>query len=374
MGIETKLQVLKKTSNSTTYLHLDHPKDKQSSNGALIRISGWAYAPRDEVVRIAIKRKNSIFITERNLHRSDVISHLEKKGEIVNKNSTHGFDFDFMSGDISIGFCFLGGEICWTHEIIQISQVVFEQANSFEHLLNLQEGTYKNFYFHNAKDWSKFIIFFNGALTRGKIKAEQAIFQRWSWAKKFKHPVLCIADPLTVGQNAVALAWYLGDKGRNLLPSILDQVIGEVRKINSESRFIGIGSSGGGFAAIGGTLLGRLDEAIAMNPQIDAMLFEGRSAVAAFMALRNGMPCDSDLKKYEFDQLKYNSRIIYLQNLHDEHHRDVHYKPFRQILEQSPYISHFRFIEYEDSVAGHAPPGIAQMEELIGSKFSDLLK
>jgi hypothetical protein len=214
---------------------------------------------------------------------------------------------------------------------------------------------------------------FNSLLTPDKIKKEGAVFQRWSWAKKFKHPVICVADPLTLGRNRLLLAWYLGNIGSNLLPLILDQIISEVRKKSPEIKFIGIGSSGGGFAAIGGALLGRLDEAIAMNPQTDVMLFEVKSVVSDFMAARNNSPCDSDLKKYEFGLLKPNAKITYLQNFHDKHHVNVHYKPFREILEYSLYVGHFNFIEYEDFDAGHAPPDINHMERLIGTQFSELL-
>lgn len=368
-----KLEVQKISSESSVYFQLDSPKKNDFLNGYALKIRGWAYAPTDKIVSIAIERGDSVFITERNVDRPDVKEFLKNKNEVILKESVHGFDFEFIFTEcIKIGFC-IDGHISWVYKIIEGKEIKFKESDSLEKLLTMSEGVYNNYYFHNAKDWSKFLIFFNGALTPDKIKKEGSVFQRWSWAKKFRHPVLCIADPLTVGEKRILLAWYLGRESNNILPSILDQVIALVKKYNPDVNFVGLGSSGGGFAAIAGALLGRLDEAIVINPQTDAMLFEVKSAVSDFMAARNNIPCDSDLKQYEFGMLKENSKIIYIQNLHDKHHKDVHYEPFRKKIEQTPYVKHFSFIEYEDLAAGHGPPSLGKMEELIGIYFSKLL-
>jgi hypothetical protein len=161
-----KLKIKKIPQKSSLCFHLDSPENNQDSNGGVVRVRGWVYMPFDEPVSIAIKRKNSVFLTERNTDRPDVKEFLKKRGEIVSENCVHGFDFEFMGGEgVSIGFCIDANNILWTHEISEVSHINFEEANSLEGLLNISEGVYNNFYFHNAKDWSKFIIFFNGALT-----------------------------------------------------------------------------------------------------------------------------------------------------------------------------------------------------------------
>ena len=374
MKNEMKLKIQKLQHNSSARLTLDSPKNDQFSDGLTYRVSGWAYSPHDSPIKIAIERKGSVFITDLDVIRPDVIRHLSELGLATKPDSVHGFNFEFLGGsDLRLGF-FLEGRIYWSYKISEVPQVNFSEAKNLKELFQMPKGIYENFYFHNARDWSKIIILFNGALTPAKINAEGAIFQRWSWAKKFKHPVICIADPLTIGKDGVVLAWYLGNQGRNLLPQLLDLVISEVRIISPDARLIGIGSSGGGFAAIGGALTGRLDEAIAMNPQTDAMLFEVKSAVAAFSSARHHLPCDSDLKMYDFSQLKKGSVITYLQNFHDKHHQEVHYKPFRSTVERTSYSSHFKFIEYEDVSAGHNPPDFEYMQQLIGIKFVELLK
>ena len=374
MKTETKFNIQKLQHSSTASLNLDSPKNEQSTHGLTFRIAGWAYAPHDAPMKIAIERKGTVFITDRDVIRSDVRSHLNKVGSATKIDSAHGFNFEFIGGgEVRLGFC-LEGNVYWSHKISEVPQVHFSEAKNLKELFQMPEGTYENFYFHNSGDWSKIVFLFNGALTPAKVRVEGAIFQRWSWAKKFKHPVICIADPLTIGEDGLILAWYLGDKGRNLLPRILDLVISEIRNISPHARLIGIGSSGGGFAAIGGALTGRLDEAIAMNPQTDAMLFEVKTAVSAFSDARDYLSCDSDLKMYDFSQLKDGSTITYLQNLHDNHHKEVHYKPFRSIVEHTSYLDHFRFIEYEDAAAGHNPPNFDHMQQLIGNRFFELLK
>ena len=375
MRAETKIRVDVLTKhNRQARLILDSPKSGQSSNGNTLSISGWAYAPGDAPVRIAVRRKGSTFLTTRSILRSDVYNHLKKLGEKAALDSVYGFRFDFLGDEeVFVGFE-MEGSLYWSHRVREVPLIKFIEFKTLSELLLASEGTCRNVYFHNAEDWSKAIIFFNGALTSHKMEEERTVFQRWSWAKQFKHPVISIADPLTIGEAPLVLAWYLGAKGRNALPEILSPIISEIRKKNPNVRIIGLGSSGGGFAAIGGALLGYLDEAIAMNPQTDAMEFEVKSAVLAFNEARNYAPCDSDLKSYYFSQLKRGALVTYLQNLQDKHHAEEHYKPFRAVSEISGYADRFRFIDYEDAVAGHAPPNMVEMKALIGQHFNDLLK
>ena len=370
--MKIKIDVL--TSHAQARLILESPKLGQLSNGKMLSISGWAYAPEDVPVRIAVRRKGSTFLTTRSISRPDVYNHLKRSGEEVTSDSAYGFQFEFLGGEeVFVGFE-VDGALCWSHRIREVPLIKFTEFKTLSELLQAPEGTYQNIYFHNAEDWSKIIILFNGALTPAKVDTEGAVFQRWSWAKQFRHPVISIADPLTIGEANLVLAWYLGAQGRNALPEILAPIISEIRDKTPNVRIIGIGSSGGGFAAIGGTLLGHLDEAIAMNPQTDAMRFEVKSAVSAFRTARNNAPCDSDLKSYDFSRLRPGALVTYLQNLQDKHHADEHYKPFRAVSEISGYADCFRFIDYEDAIAGHNPPNIVEMRALIGQRFSDLLK
>ena len=266
-----------------------------------------------------------------------------------------------------------GGAIHWTHRLTRWRPLAFNEFPTIPDLLRAPEGACGHVYFHDAPDWSKVLIFFNGALTADKMRAERAVFQRWSWAKRFRHPVFCIADPVTLGKNPIVLGWYLGKDGPNALPSILRPVLHAIRTRNPDARIVGFGSSGGGFAAIGAALTGHLDHAIAVNPQTDALEFEHRGAVDSFLAMRKGVPCASDLKRYDLAAMKPEARVTYVQNLGDTHHRDVHYRPFRAHCEGSAQAGRFRFVEFSDHRAGHAPPGLDGLTRLIGDEWACLL-
>jgi hypothetical protein len=79
--------------------------------------------------------------------------------------------------------------------------------DSFSDLLQGGFGYFDNIFFANGCDWSKILFLFNVAITRKKIEAglDSAIFQRWSWYNNFRHPVFCIADPLTIGLYNIPL-------------------------------------------------------------------------------------------------------------------------------------------------------------------------
>lgn len=363
--------------NNNKVLHyLETPKSGDFLGPENFSIRGWAYANTGAELRVAIRHKGKIFFYEKDGFRPDVERYLHSKGFIKNIKSHHGFNFQLsIQEDFQIGFE-LCGEIIWAYEASKCSPPNVKKFTEFKDLKSLlqsEEGVCENVYFHNASDWSKIVILFNGALTPAKVKAEKAIFQRWSWARHFKHPVLSIADPLTIADDPIVLGWYLGSSDTNALPHILNPIIYAVREINPQARLVGIGSSGGGFAAIGATLTGHLDEAIAINPQTDAILFEHRQSVERFLAKRNGAPCDSDLKKYDLSKINRNGRITYLQNLYDRHHFDVHYSPFKNFCQQGEYANHFNFIEYADEKSGHNPPNLKELSAILGNNFSILL-
>lgn len=241
-------------------------------------------------------------------------------------------------------------------------------------LLISNEGTCKEIFFHSAKDWSKVVDLLSRALTEEKIRAERAPFQRWSWAKRFKHPVFCVVDPLTLGEDRLLLGWYLGKEGKNDLPRTLMPIVEHIRNINPTVEIIGFGSSGGGFAAIAATLLGCTDRAIAINPQTNALKFNVRDAVDSFQRKRRYTTCQSDLSKYGVSNLGPDSSILYVQNTFDTHHFTEHYLPFRRIYEQSSRRSAFSYIEYQDEKSGHMPPNLDQLCAIVGDGFTELLR
>jgi hypothetical protein len=373
--MKIEINLIDQSSKILHYLEL--PKSGDDLNAADLNIRGWAYEKTGAELKVAIRYKRQIFITEKDIYRSDVEGYLQKKGFTKNIKSPHGFNIHFpIEDNLQIGFEIFN-EINWIYSIsINKSPNIekFTEFTDLKSLLRSKEGVFENIYFHNADDWTKVIFLFNGALTPAKIKAEQAIFQRWSWAKSFRHPVLSIADPLTIAPNPIVLGWYLGSDKTNALPHLLKPIINALREINPQIHLIGLGSSGGGFAAIAATLTGHLNEAIAINPQTDAILFEKKGEVDAFLSKTNGKTGNSDLKKYDFSKIKSNGRITYLQNLYDSHHFDVHYSPFNDFCQQSDYSSHFNFIKYSDEKSGHNPPSLEALSDILGNEFKLLLK
>lgn len=367
-----KIRIEKINGNSAIKSFLNPEIAGHASNGK-VTLSGWAYSAAGVVRDVVVKSNGTIFKTGINIFRQDVERHLQKMN-FSNISQPLGYKFDFLfTAGMELGYE-VNGTCEWIYRLHANDLVEFRQFDSITDLLDTAEGVCGNVYFHNADDWSKIIVMFNGALTPGKVAAEKAIFQRWSWAKHFKHPVAVIADPLTIDKNPIHLGWYLGATGRNALPEMVGPLLASIREKSPDSKIVAFGSSGGGFAAIGGTLLGLFDEAIAINPQVDVLKFEVRDAVDRFMKKRGGMPCDSDLKSYKFSRIKACGKIRYVQNRSDHHHFEIHYRPFRNLCLASDMVDKISFTEYDDEKAGHMPPHLPALTKIVGEPFSILLK
>lgn len=374
LGCVVEYTISKLNSVDGLEYFIDSPKAGHIVTSAQVRISGWAWCETGARPTFLVKTKSGIHEAQVNLARADVSRHLQEKLGIEVKSNQHGFSTTLPFEDgMMIGFD-LGEDPVWISMIGSASRAAFTEYPTLAALIQSNEGVCENVYFHNAADWSKVIVLFNGALTEAKIAAERAPFQRWSWAKRFKHPVFCVADPLTLGQDRLLLGWYLGNVGQNSLPETLRPIIDRIKEINGQAEIIGFGSSGGGFAAIGATLLGYIDHAIAINPQTDALKFNVRSAVDAFQKKRKNTPCQSDLMQYDATLMLKNASVTYLQNECDEHHFEEHYMPFRALVEKSSRSGAFRFIQYQDKKSGHLPPDLDELCRLLGDEFTSLLK
>ena len=205
------------------------------------------------------------------------------------------------------------------------------------------------------------------------------MFQRWSWHSKFRHPVFCIADPLTIGHDRVPLAWYQGDSQSIYLEKIVTELISSLgdRALNSET--IAFGSSGGGFAALLCAQLGLVDVAIAVNPQTNLLQFSDKAAVSAFLNRRKKLGLELfdscySLVDVGFSKIRPKARIVYVQNISDTNHYIEHMAPYVAGIFRSTNISTFNLCcHYNDSL-GHNPPGLTEISELLGPLFTKLLK
>lgn len=255
---------------------------------------------------------------------------------------------------------------------------VFDDLNS---LFSADFGSCREFFFSDNKDWSKVIVMFNGA-----VAASQRLngfgFQRWTWAQKFKHPVIIIADPATFGENGLALGWYVGERGSYYLPSALEAILPFIKKRNQHAQLVTFGSSAGGFTALAALQLGYADMAIAINPQTDVEKYTLQSAVRSMLRrycegdAYVSQPADRErlsLVDMGFEKAKKGARIVYVQNTADAHHYDEHMTPYLDFVKKSDLSDRHVSVIFNDEKQGHNPPPLNGLVSLIGHDIQCLL-
>lgn len=205
-------------------------------------------------------------------------------------------------------------------------------------------------------------------------------FNRWTWAGKGVFPghVLCISDPTISVDNALGLGWYFGDQDRDAVETLAVIVKNFSIKLGVNADKIVIwGSSGGGFASL--ALASKIQgaSAVAINPQVRVLEYEPKHAVNKFMdvCLRNrdaaalGQTIVGRLDMGVRWQQVTDSRVIYVQNIKDTHHYEVHFKAFcsdinfSAVDEWSP-CRKFYFHLYDDP-RGHASETIEMVSDVI---------
>lgn len=255
------------------------------------------------------------------------------------------------------------------------------QFNSLEELLSNGFGYSGNIFFSNNEDWSKVLFFFNGAVTSQKleISRESAIFQRWSWHKNFRHPIFCIADPLTYGSDAIPVGWYQGVSNNKFLIDQISVIKNALALRVDTFKSVAFGSSAGGYAALLSAQLGLVDSVIAINPQTDILKFFEKNALNAFLNRRNHLGLEAFIDNYSllntgFSQLHSLCEITYLQNVCDQSHYSDHMIPYVENLLKSKSMSCLNLLCFKDSTLGHNPPDIDGLSKIIGSPFTSLLK
>ncbi|WP_153231256.1 hypothetical protein [Alcaligenes faecalis] len=260
------------------------------------------------------------------------------------------------------------------------SKLKIPNFSSFDELLASNIGCFEEFFFFNNSDHSKILVFFNGAVSLDQRKNGYA-FQRWTWASKFRHPVLIISDPATYGDAGLALGWYVGRKDECYLQKSLNGVMSSVQKRFQNAKVISFGSSAGGFAALSGLHMGFFQKAIVVNPQTDIKKYQPKSSVAKFVSSYGG-------EGYVFDKtdeprvslLAMNSKnmspdaeVVYIQNRSDNLHYENHMKPYFEHLKASEVQITLKEFIFDDKELGHNPPSLDQLVNISGEELSGLL-
>ncbi|MCD2183557.1 hypothetical protein [Rhizobium sp. GN54] len=199
-----------------------------------------------------------------------------------------------------------------------------------------------DFLWRPAPSRNALFVFFSGDAIRSKN--DPPVFQRWSWARHFPGNCLFVSDPSLYLDKGLGLAWYGGTSRIDPL-DIISRVI---RRICDQKRIpianvFSYGSSGGGFAAL--RLLTVIEEmgAIAINPQTVVTNYRNGMVEKYLRVCFGGLSRQEALDQYperlsllhHIEALK-RRRIIYLQNVQDEHHYDVHYLPFCKAMGCDP--------------------------------------
>ncbi|WP_124487940.1 MULTISPECIES: hypothetical protein [unclassified Burkholderia] len=363
------MRLIKYPINEARIIHsLDKPIEGREAVEGILSVKGWVYPRSDGPLKVIIENSHGVFEFLPNRDRPDVLRHLLKKYG-VETNRKVGFEFDLPIGsgfDVSYDVDEMRVPFL---KVEGVRENPFPEIGGWEDLLESKFGVLGNYYFRNGFDWRRVLIFFNGRVTEDKISMDRSIFQRWSWARYFRHPVICISDPLTVGNGAVSIAWYLGKDEGEMVSSLVVPAIEAVRRKCPGAKIITFGSSGGGFAALLCAQLGFADEAIAINPQTDALLYDDRNAVAEFVSLRKKNLDQTNLFFYGLERMKSDSMVTYIQNDADVSHLNDHMIPYRKFVASSGRLRNFKFVNFVDEKIGHAPPDFYGIKRIMGGDW-----
>lgn len=252
--------------------------------------------------------------------------------------------------------------------------------NNFEDLLDSSAGRYEEFLFFNNDDHSTVMVFFNGAVGEDQKKHGYA-FQRWTWAGKFRHPVLIISDPSTYGESGLALGWYVGKKEKSYLQEALNMAVNSIKKKFPNSKIVSFGSSAGGFAALSGLHMGFFNKAIVVNPQTDIKKYQSPNSIAKFVSSYGGegykLKSEDDprvsLLAMNSMALITGAEVVYIQNKYDIAHYEYHMKPYINYLKTNVNEIKIKEFLFLDERLGHNPPSLEGLVEIAGKELSCFL-
>ena len=194
----------------------------------------------------------------------------------------------------------------------------------------------------NVEIQSRLFVLFSGDAQR--TRNNPPVFQRWSWAQYFPGHCLYVSDPSLFLDENLGLAWYAGTSTFDPMPRIIDTVQRLASKLGVDARHIyTYGSSGGGFASLRMAALCPEVCAVAVNPQINITQYEFKNVDRYLRLCYEGRGRDESLREFasrlnmvEHAGVLRGRRIIYIQNVLDTHHHEVHFKPFCQAMGCEP--------------------------------------
>ena len=211
------------------------------------------------------------------------------------------------------------------------------------------------------------IVSFHGSLQRSKFT-----LPRFEWRKSLA-PLdaaqLFVADSSLHLNNAMALAWYIGNSEQDFTSDVAD-LIKDIAAAAGYERILLTGSSGGGFASLAISRQIAGSAAVCFSPQTRVGDY-AKSVVRTFY--RTAFP---DMPSYAEAEKTYRSRfnlrhlysstpdnnfVRYVQNTRDTNHYSKHYARFAEVRGVDPLLGGFDSsgrIELvpESLQEGHQPP------------------
>lgn len=195
----------------------------------------------------------------------------------------------------------------------------------------------------------KLFVLFSGDAVRGKN--DPPVFQRWSWADFFPGHVLYFSDPSLYLDPELGLAWYAGTSNHEPMEWIAKIVREFAEKFDISNEFvISYGSSGGGYAAARFGLFLKGATAVCINPQVEVTRYRIKS-VERYLRICFGIESRKEaLAKFpkklslleNIEEIAQN-KLIYVQNILDDHHYKDHHPVFISALKKSRDFSEGRF-------------------------------
>ncbi|AFQ48281.1 hypothetical protein [Burkholderia cepacia] len=209
-------------------------------------------------------------------------------------------------------------------------------------------------------------------------------FHRFSWAARglFPGKVLCFSDPMLDLHSKLEIGWCVGTHESDLADVLAKLILDTAQSLGvPQEHIVTWGSSAGGFAAL--ALSSRIEgsTAVAINPQIDALKYLNTAQVELFKTVAFAGISEDEIRSEHIDRIdmlerKRNSkpfRSVLIQNIHDEHHFEIHAKPFWNALggnvmdgwsECGNDLAYF----YRDS-GGHVPETEEMLADIVGKCF-----
>ncbi|WGL16402.1 hypothetical protein PVT68_16755 [Microbulbifer bruguierae] len=229
--------------------------------------------------------------------------------------------------------------------------VLLDEFNEGLYTTEIDGFNYDFFWKPKKSTQDRLFVLFSGDALRSKN--DPPVFQRWSWADHFPGHVVYFSDPSLYLSPKLGLAWYAGTKNHDPMVNIAE-ILGKIcTQLDLDSnQLVSYGSSGGGFAALRLGLFLPEISTICINPQVDITKY-GKNLVERY--LRTCLELEDRAEALELypdrinlieniDKLAKN-RIIYVQNVLDEDHYEIHFKLFRDALTTSSEYSDKRFSE-----------------------------